>query len=169
MEEKMNRRRFGTLLLCFATSLLLCSCAVRTNSAGQKVKGTPQEQALAYNATIASANGTLAQTVINATATTPPLLDVATANRILTAQSKVADADRQLTPLLADAANLSKNAATIQKLLGDIQEAAQPLVSGGDLGIKDAKTQAAVSTALQTIITGASQVLQTLTAAGLLK
>lgn len=155
----------------FLTAVLLSGCAAKVPATGTTpaVKGTPQEQALAYNATIASANNTIAKTVIDATGTTPALIDVPTANRILIVQSKIADTDRQLTPLLGDAANISANSAQIRKLAGDIRTAANSLIQSGDLGIKDAKTKAAITTAINTVLAGADEVILSLISGGLLK
>ena len=147
--------------------LILAGCAARQTPTG-KVKGTPQEQALAYNASIAQANNTLAQAVINATSAASPLIDVATANKILAVQSRVADVDRQLTPLLGDTANLGKNGAQIRQFVDQIQAAANTLITSGDLGIKDQKTQQTVTVALKAIYTGADGIISVLTAAGLL-
>ena len=85
--------------LILSLALVLAGCAaVHPTATNPGRKGTPQENAMAYNASLASANNTIAKTVIDATATTPALIDVPTANKILIAQSKIADADRQLTP-----------------------------------------------------------------------
>ena len=105
--------------------------------------------------------------MIDATASTPPLVDVPTANKILIVQSKIADADRQLTPLLADTANLKNNAAQIQRLVGDMQTAAGGL--NGDLGIKDAKTQQSIQAAVTAIIASTNGVIAALQAGGILK
>jgi hypothetical protein len=108
------------LALIGVTAALLCGCAAHvatTNGAPPRAKATPLEQALAYNDSLAQANKSVAQGVVNATNVTPPLIPVPTANRILIAQSRIADFDRQLTPLLVDTATVISelNAAKIQE------------------------------------------------------
>jgi hypothetical protein len=111
----------------------------------------------------------VAQTVINANGTTPPLLSTDQANKILIAQSRIADFDRQLTPLLGTAASVTANGAKIQLLLDEIKLAANPLIQSGDLGIKDQKTQQQVMAAFKDVYSFADLVVSMLQQAGLLK
>jgi hypothetical protein len=130
---------------------------------------TPVEQALAYNDSLAQANKAVADTVMNASGTTPPLLSIEQANKILTAQSRIADFDRQLTPLLVSAGTVTGNADRIELLLDEIKAAANPLIQSGDLGIKDPKTQQEVMAAFKNVYSFADLVVNMLQQAGLLK
>jgi hypothetical protein len=160
--------RSRSLLLCLAASL--CGCAHVASTAGVPARNaTPLEKALAYNDSLAQANKAVAQAVINANGTTPPLLNEAQTNKILVAQSRIADFDRQLTPLLASTASVTANAARIQTLLDEIKLAANPLIQSGDLGIKDPKTQQEVLAAFKNVYSFADLVLGALTSAGMLK
>lgn len=164
----MKRRKLTGLFI--ACTLAACGgCAARvpgTNGAPGK-PGTPLEQALAYNASLAEANKTVAQGVINANNQTPPVIPTEIANKILIAQSRVADFDGQLTPLLVDAGTVGANSAQIRQLIGEIQAAVTGV--SGDLGIKDAKTKADISGAIGNVTNFSGLVLSTLQAGGLLK
>jgi hypothetical protein len=157
------------LALIGVTAALLCGCAahVATTNGAPPRAATPIEQALAYNDSLAQANKSVAQGVVNATNVTPPLIPVPTANRILIAQSRIADFDRQLTPLLQNAASVSASSAQIQSLLAEIKAAATPIAA--DLGIADAKTQQEISRDLGTVVSMSDLVLQALQRGGLLK
>jgi hypothetical protein len=150
------------LLLCLlcvsVVSLSSCAARVPSSPGAPGRAGTPIENALAYNASLAQSNQSMAQLVINANNQTPPLM-----------QSRVADLDRQLTPLLASSSSVGSSGAQIQQLLGEIQGAANGLVAGGDLGIKDAATQKAVLAAANGVLDFSGKVLMTLQAGGLLK
>jgi hypothetical protein len=130
-------------------------------------KPTPLETVLAYNDSLAQANKSIAMGVINANGQNPPLISVDAANTVLSMQSRVADFDRQLTPLLVNAATVSGNSAKIRLLLAEILAAAKDLPV--DLGITDVKTKETISTAVGNITTLAGQILDLLTASGLLK
>lgn len=166
----------STLFVIGAIGLALvitgCAAKVPANGAVPGRKGTPIENALAYNASLAEANKTIAQTVIDATNTgaagVAPLIPVDAANKILIMQSKVADADRQLTPLLSDVGNLQKNATRIEQLLDDIKGAAGTLVSSGDLGIADAKTQTKIASGITNVYNLADVIINTLVQGGLI-
>lgn len=158
--------------------ILICSLAIAITSAGcvhvapstagvPARNASPLEKALAYNAGLAESNKTIAQAVVNLTSSTPPLIEPEYANKLLVAQSRIADFDRQLTPLLVDAASVKANAAQIQQLLSEIQIAARGI--GSDLGIKDANTQTTVSAAISNVIGMADLVLTSLSTAGMLK
>lgn len=151
---------------CILALMLTVGCAARVPaSANQPGRaGTPIENALAYNASLAEANKTIAQVVIDSTNGAAPLIPVESANKILIMQSKVADADRQLTPLLADVGNLQKNALRISSLLDDIRGAAGALVSSGDLGIKDAATQKRIASGISNVYDLADVLINTLVA-----
>jgi hypothetical protein len=157
----------GMILLAMA----IAGCAARVPAQGNVPgrAGTPIENALAYNASLAEANKTIAQAVIDASSGTAALIPVASANAILIMQSKVADADRNLTPLLSDVGNLQKNAARIETLLDDIKGAAGTLVSSGDLGIKDAATQRKIAAGITNVYNLADVIISTLANAGLIK
>ena len=149
--------------LCILAVMLTAGCAkvpAHGNAPGRN--GTPIENALAYNASLAEANKTIAQVVIDSSNGAAPLIPVDAANKILIMQSRVADADRQLTPLLSDVGNLQKNAARIETLLDDIKGAAGQLVSSGDLGIKDAATQKKIAAGISNVYNLADVIINTL-------
>jgi hypothetical protein len=165
----MKMNLVASLALCLCVSVAIPSgCVHVASTAGVPARNaTPIEKALAYNAGLAEANKAIAKVVIDANAQTPPLLETEYANKILIMQSRVADFDRQLTPLLADSASVTANGAKIELLLDEIKRAAQGVQ--GDLGIKNAATQKKVSDAIAQVYQFADLALQALTAAGLLK
>jgi hypothetical protein len=157
-------------VLTAAALFSLGGCAHVATTAGVPARNaTPLETALAYNDSLAQANKAVAEAVINANGTTPPLLNEAQTNKILVAQSRIADFDRQLTPLLVSAGTVTANGARIQLLLDEIKMAANPLIQSGDLGIKDPKTQQEVLAAFKNVYSFADLVVSTLQQAGLLK
>lgn len=174
--------RAGTLFL--ATSLLGgaalvfsmygCAAKVPATATTPGRAGTPMENVLAYNASLAEANRAVAMAVIAAQQAVE--IGVPAANGILTAQSMIADADRQLTYTLQEfAVELQTNpgqklsAATINSLLAQIRNAANPLVTSGDLGIKNAGRQQSVLSNLNGILGFAQQISGVLNASGLLQ
>lgn len=165
---KIRKQFLGVFLTCtFAVWSGGCGPHVASKAGVPARNATPVEKALAYNAGLAEANKTIAQAVINANSQTPPLLETEYANKLLVMQSRVADFDRQLTPLLVDASSVTSNSAKIGTLLDEIKRAASGVQ--GDLGIKDAKTQAKISTAINQVYEFADLALAALTTAGLLK
>jgi hypothetical protein len=164
-----NRKFLGVVLTCALTACFGCAAHVKGTTAAPGRAGTPLENALAYNATLAQSNLAVAHLVINANNNAPPLIPTDAANTVLMAQSRIADLDRQLTPLLANAGTIGGSSPQIQQLLAEIQSAATPIVNGGDLGIKDANTQKAILTAMNGVLDAAGKVLATLQAGGLLK
>lgn len=164
-----NGRTRAVSWLALLAILSVAGCTHVQSTAGVPARNaTPLEQALAYNDALAQANKSVAQAVINANATVPPLLAPDQANRILATQARIADLDRQLTPLLASTSTVSANAASIQSLLDQIKAAAQGLVQSGDLGIKDAKTQQSVLATFNSVYSFADLAVTTLKGAGLL-
>jgi hypothetical protein len=156
--------------LCLLAVMSAAGCAAKVPAQGKVPgrAGTPIENALAYNASLAEANKTIAQAVIDASNGAAPLIPVEAANKILIMQSKVADADRQLTPLLSDVGNLQRNAARISSLLDDIKGAAGALVSSGELGIKDQNTQKKIAAGITNVYNLADVIINTLVQGGLL-
>jgi hypothetical protein len=170
----MSRRTDWLLSMAVAVALILvlsfCGCVHVASTPGVPARNaTPLEKALVYNDSLAQANKAVALTVINANGTTPPLLSQDQANKILIAQSRIADFDRQLTPLLGTAAGVTANASKIELLLDEIKAAANPLIQSGDLGIKDPKTQQEVLAAFKNVYSFADLVVNMLQQAGLLK
>ena len=164
----MRKLLAAVFFTCTLTACVGCA-RVQTTAGVPTRQATPLEQALAYNDSLAQANKAIAQAVINANGTTPPLLSNDQANKILIAQSRIADFDRQLTPLLVSAASVTASAAKISQLLDEIKAAANPLIQGGDLGIKDAKTQQEVLSAFRNVYNFADLIVNVLGQAGLLK
>lgn len=157
------------LLLCTFGTFVLAGCAphVAPTAGVPGRNATPTEKALAYNASLADANRTIANSVIAANNQTPPLLSTDAANRILIMQSRVADFDRQLTPLIGGASTITVNSARISMLLDEIKRAAQGVQ--GDLGIQNPGKQKEVAGAITQVYQMADLILTTLTAAGLVK
>ena len=172
------RRLEAALIVCwsiFAAGAIVvlmsfsgCGARVPASANQPGRAGTPIENALAYNASLAEANKAIAQVVIDTSNGATPLIPVDAANKILIMQSKVADADRQLTPLLSDVGNLQLNAARISSLLDDIKGAAGTLVSSGDLGIKDASTQKRIAAGISNVYNLADVIINTLVAGKLI-
>jgi hypothetical protein len=155
----------GSILLAsFATG---CGPKVASKAGVPARNATPLEKALAYNAGLAETNKTLAHLVTDANSQTPPLLETEYVNKLLVMQSRVADFDRQLTPLLVDTSTVTANSAKVEMLLDEIKRAAQSVQ--GDVGIKDAKTQKEVTDAIAQVYQFADLALTALTTAGLLK
>lgn len=168
------------LALCFCASVALSSCAARVASTptvpGRPVK--PLENVLVWNAALANANLGVANNVITAQQAIPPLMSVDAANTILTAQSMIADGDRQLTFVLQTlgtcqtatpaATNCKANATRVGALISQIEASANAIIAN-DVGIKDAATSKAITTAMNSIFTLAQQMIGTLQAGGLLQ
>lgn len=169
----MTRRK----MLCMAilSSLLLvanlamtgCTPHVASKAGVPARNATPLEKALAYNAGLADANRTLAGIVRDAASQPSPLIEPEYAGKLLVMQARVADFDRTLTPLLADAGTITANAAKIEQLLDEIKAATQSTQQ--DLGIKNADTQKKVGDAIGQVYQFADLALEALKAGGLLK
>lgn len=163
----------GYLLGAAALVLHGCAAKVPATVTVPGRAGTPMENVLAYNASIAEANRAVADAVIAAQKAGE--ISVAAANNLLTAQSMIADADRQLTIVFQEfAVELQTNpgaklsAATVNALLGKIKNAATRLVSSGDIGIKNAKRQQGVLSSVNGILGFVQQIDGALGASGLL-
>lgn len=156
-------------LATFLCALLLAGCAphVGTKAGVPARNATPVEKALAYNAGLAESNKTIASVVISASTQQPPLIEAEYTNKLLSMQARVADFDRQLTPLIADASAVQANSAKVTLLLNEIKLVAQSVQ--GDTGIKDLKTQQTVTNAIAQVYQFADLTLGVLTTAGLLK
>lgn len=165
---KTRRQFLGVLLTCtLAACVGGCAPHVASTAGVPARNATPLEKALAYNDGLAQANKTLAQAVIDANNQVPPLISTEYANKILTMQSRVADFDRQLTPLLVDSATVGANSARISQLLDEIKAAASGVQS--DVGIKNASTQQRVTNAIAQVYQFADRAIDALRAGGLLK
>jgi len=181
MDRKKLRR---PMWICFAICAglllwMLAGCAAARYDAGGKGRTpTAIEQVMTWNAALADSNLTIAKSVI--AANDAGIIDVAESNRILTAQSKIADADRQLAPLLAKAcgpmktdrcnpAVLSNDAAAISGFLDAIRDAANGLVKSGDVAIKNPDKKQAVQSAVTAIYNLADQMIDALKTLGVLK
>lgn len=168
------------LVSCLLASCLQISCAARVASTpgvpGRQ--GKTLENVLAWNAALANANLGVANNVIAAQQATPSLISVDAANRVLTAQSMIADGDRQLTFVLQTlgtcetktpgAANCKAGASQINALISQIEASANALIAH-DVGISDPATSKAVTTAMSSIFALAQQMIGALSAAGLLQ
>lgn len=175
------------LLPILAAAILFSGCAARVSNGSRT--GTPIENALAYNASLADANRSLAETAISLgkSGTVPQT----TVTNITSVNFTVADADKQITGILNAIANCQAsskaatssqaalpaasaptpcvgNAAQMQTLVERITANAATL-AGPDLGIKDATTQASVKTSVATLGQMANLILSTLQTAHLLE
>jgi hypothetical protein len=168
------------LALCLCASVAMSGCAAINSVNGQPARQpTAMEQVMTWNADLADSNLAIAKGVIAASEASQ--IDVPTANAILTEQSRIADADRQLTPILAKSctpqstiqacnpAVLSGDAATIQGFLTQIQTSGTNLVNSGTAGIKDPAKQQSVNAAITAINTLAGEMVSSLQALGVLK
>jgi len=184
LNRKAMIRAAGVCLVTAALAALALSfsflggCAAKVPATGTTpaVTGTPIEQALAYNAALAQANLSVAQAII--TAQNGNLISVADSNRVTTAQAMIADGDRQLTQVLQTTALCLKTgtpatcktpAGQVQTLLTQISTAANGLVKGPDLGIKDANSKTTILNSLASVFSLAQNVLGALTSAGVLQ
>lgn len=177
--SRRNKKLLMSAVLAFAFCGLLLAvffcngCAVIHGTAGQPSRQpTSIEQILTWNAAIADANLSIAKGVIAANEANE--IDVPTSNAILTQQSRIADADRQLTPILSKACSpqatiqscnptiLSGDATQIQSLLDQIKQSAASLVATGTAGIKNPQKAQTVKQAIQTISTFAADITQSL-------
>lgn len=156
--------------------ILVYGCAARVP--GGSRAATPIENALAYNASLADANHTLADSAI--TLQKSGGAPVATVTSITSISFTVADADKQITSILnaiatcqaqAKAANSSctGNATQMQTLVSRIAANASTLVNSGDLGIKDAKAQSTVTSSAALLSQMANSILSILQGAKLLQ
>jgi hypothetical protein len=168
------------LVFLASSLLLLASCAAKVPASGSSAGrlGTPIENALAYNASLADANQTLANAAISANKA--GFLSVTATTNVTSAQYTVADADRQVTAMLdaiakcistAAAAKVvcRGNAAQLQTLITRITANVSTLDNAGELGIQDTGTKQTVDTALKTIATMAGLVLDTMQSGGLIQ
>lgn len=167
----------ATFLILWTGALVNGCSALHIGGGGRKP--TAIEQVLTWNAALADANLSIAQGVIAANQANQ--IDVPTSNAILTEQSRIADADRQLTPILAKActpqatiqacnpAILTGDSATIQGFLTTIATSGQNLVKDGTVGIKDPARQTSVSNAIASINTLAGEMTTALKTLGILK
>lgn len=182
LHKKKLLLRAGTLFLAASLlggaalvfSMYGCAAKVPATATTPGRMGTPMENVLAYNASLAEANRAVAMAVIAAQQAGE--IGVPAANDVLTAQSKIADADRQVTYTLQEfAVELQTNpgqklpAGAITSLLAQIQNAATPLVKTGDIGIKNAARQQSVLSNLNGILGFARQIADALNAAGFLQ
>lgn len=184
-----NARDFGLGILYLAL-LSLSGCAAIRSTSGTKPRSvTPIENVMVWNASLAQTNLAVAQGIISAN--NEGAIDVATSNTILTAQSQIADADRQLTPILASACQpsapltgstlvastpqncnlvlLSGQADAIQKFISTITKSAQTMAATGTAQIKNLQTQQAVGQSIATLNTLLGQIIGALKTAGVLK
>lgn len=129
-----------------------------------KAPGRPpaaMEQVLTWNAALAEANLGIAKGVIAANEAGE--IDVPTSNAILTQQSLIADADRQLTPILAkacspqkqiqacNAAILSGDGATIETFLEQIRTSASILNKSATAGIRNLTRKQSIDQAIKDV------------------
>lgn len=147
------------LLLAF----LFAGCAEMYTKGGNPRQATAIEQVLTWNAALADANLGIAKGIIAANEAGE--IDVPTSNAILTQQSLIADADRQLTPILAKACSpqkqiqacnsaiLSGDAAAIENFLAQIRASASTLVKSGTAGIKNPTRKQTVDQAIKDVYT----------------
>jgi hypothetical protein len=185
-----------TRILLASSFLLLASsfqsCASIHSSGSQPGRApTAMEQVMVWNANLADANLAIAKGVIGASEANE--ITVLTANAILTEQSRIADADRQLTPVLAKAcsvvppsttastltgqvqpgscnpAMLSGDSATIQGFLNQIAASGKNLVATGTAGIKNKQRAKTVGDAITAIATLSGEMTSSLKSLGVLQ
>lgn len=182
-ELKRKQLLFDLLACAFVVSVLLLAfyfggcAAVRVKGNSRPV--TAMEQVMTWNAALADANLGIAKGVIAANESGE--IDVPTSNAILTQQSLIADADRQLTPILGKACSpqkqiqacnpaiLSGDADAIENFLDQIRTSASNLIKNGTVGIKNPKRKQTVDALIQTVYTLIDNVINGLQQLGVLK
>lgn len=180
MNKKVLIRAAGVCFLMAGLGVLAliygCAAKVPSTATTPGRTGTPIEQALAYNASLADANLSVAQAIIQAQ--NAGLISVDDANRVTTTQSLIADGDRQLTSVLQTVglclktgtpATCKTPAGQVQTILARISVAANSLVKGPDLGIKDAATKKTILDSLNSVLTLAQNITGALSSAGVLQ
>lgn len=184
MNRKVLIRAAGACLLTAAIGVALlivsslggCAAKVPATATTPGRTGTSMEQTLAYNASLADANLSVAQAVIQAQ--TAGMISVDDANRVTTAQAMIADGDRQLTVVLQTVglclktgtpATCKTPAGQVQTILARISTSANNVVKGPDLGIKDAATKKTILDSLNSVLSLGQNILQGLQAAGVLQ
>lgn len=182
---EVKRQLLFDLTACvFVVAVLLVAfwfggCAEMYTKSGNTRQATAIEQVLTWNAALADANLGIAKGVIAANEAGE--IDVPTSNAILTQQSLIADADRQLTPILAkacspqkqiqacNAAILSGDAAAIENFLDQIRASASNLVKSGTAGIKNPTRKQTVDQAIQAVYTLIDNIVSGLQQLGVVK
>ncbi len=161
--------RKSRLLAVFLVVLLGGCAAVRPSAPGTPTRpATPYENILAWNAALANANLAIAQGVIAANDANE--ISVPMANLILTAQSKIADADRQLTLILQKGQQAAAgDSASVKALLTQIQQSAQDMIRSGTAGIKNPARAEAIRASVGSVITLASQMYNTFANLGIIE
>jgi hypothetical protein len=166
------------LILCAVVFVGGCAARVPVTDTAPGRAGTPIEQAMAYNASLADANQAIAATAIQLSSS--GAINQTITSNITSVNFTVADADKQITSILnaiaqcqvnAAAAKTScaGNAAQLNTLITRIEANANTLVTSGDLGIKDSASQKKIVTSGQVIVQMAGLVLSTLQGAHLLQ
>lgn len=182
-ELKRKQLRIDLAACAFVVAVLLfvfwfSGCAYMQTKAPSR-PATAIEQVLTWNAALADANLGIAKGIIAANEAGE--IDVPTSNAILTQQSLIADADRQLTPILAKACSpqkqiqacnsaiLSGDAAAIENFVDQIRDSASKLVKSGTAGIKNPMRKQTVDQAIQNVYTLIDNLIGGLQQLGVLK
>ncbi len=166
MAYKPRERQIRGYLGLLMAFLLLSACARVGTPSGQPGRNpTPFEQALAINATLAVANESLADVVM--AAEMQGFIPPATAAEILLVQFRIADLDKQITLILEKGPEAAKgDAAKIQELLGQIEQAAQGLIERGTLGITNPDSRQRAMVQVSTVLVLSQRIVSLLQLAG---
>lgn len=106
------------------------------------------------------------QTVTQAAALNPPLIDQQTANNIVQVLLRIEQANQQAETATQQISTLSAaNKANLMNILQPIQAAIVQAVNTGTVGIKDPKTKAAVDAALAAVQVAVTAVATTVNSA----
>lgn len=135
------------LVVCFALG-----CAAVRPTAQQPTPRAPTafEQILVWDAAIARTNLAVGRAVIQANSAGFVPLELA--NRILTSQSLVADANRQLSHILQQGLYVTvAEKDRVKALIDQIQRSTVEMAAAGTLGIKDPVTAKAIEDAVQAL------------------
>lgn len=131
---------------------------------------TPFQQVLLWNQGLAESNQSVAKMVQGLAATTPPMIDIPTAQKVLVLQFRIAAADKKLTQVLEQGPEYtSGHAAQVNDFITDITGAATELINTGNIGVKDPAKQQQLTGLIQGLDGLAKLIVTGLQQAGVLK
>lgn len=158
------RKRVTAAPLLLTVLLLTASCVRHTTA---NVPVSPFDNALGYNAQLATINNAVSQGVQQAA--NVGLLPVDSSVQVVQVCSHIAQIDDQITLILQDGPDLAKlNADKIKLMVDDVKTSIKTLVGNKALGIKNPKTQQLVANEVDMIANLADIVLSSLRQAGVM-
>lgn len=150
-----------------APILILLSCVGCLHRAASTAPVTPYEQALVWNDTLAQTNESIARGIIGLS---PSVIPAEKAGNILRFQRKVAQIDEQLSTILKEGQTYAQlNSTQVKSLLADLSTAAQNMIDSGAVGVKNPSTQNLFDADIANVKSLISNILNGLTASGVLQ